>query len=202
VGGFRSEKELRLLNWKKIMKTKEMGGLGLRDARSHYQAKIGKLIWGMKTNGDTIWARTLTVKYGNRNSAMERKIGFVTWKAIKWASPLVDKGIGKVVSNGETTNFWTDNWSGLGCVKNFVYGPLFWGEDNLIIKEFIQGNGQVSYQLPQRVIDASFTLPFQMSKESGGSLTWWPSKDGNFSIESGYELARDDSSDGRNCTRI
>ncbi|CAJ2627607.1 unnamed protein product [Trifolium pratense] len=60
-----SNKGIHLVGWDKITKPKKLGGLGIRKAREANTYLLGKLVWSMHQNCDTLWVQVLRHKYLN-----------------------------------------------------------------------------------------------------------------------------------------
>ena len=60
------------VEWQKVTRTKEEGGLGLQTTGGRNTSLLAKLNWRLHTEQDMLWARVLKQKYctGRRASAM------------------------------------------------------------------------------------------------------------------------------------
>ena len=61
-GGPKQQKKWALISWKIITKTKEEGGLGLRDPYILNQVLGGKLWWRWMRGGEDLWKKNMDQK--------------------------------------------------------------------------------------------------------------------------------------------
>jgi len=59
-GSTKNNKKIHMVNWKKVMKPKKDGGLGLQTTKEKNTALLAKLNWRMHREKDSLWARVLT----------------------------------------------------------------------------------------------------------------------------------------------
>ncbi|CAN0838345.1 Putative ribonuclease H protein At1g65750 [Linum grandiflorum] len=62
-GSCQGEKKMHLIDWDTICQPKELGGLDIRSAQEMNEAYMVKLVWGMFTHPDELWAQVLGTKY-------------------------------------------------------------------------------------------------------------------------------------------
>ncbi|KAL0006038.1 hypothetical protein SO802_013599 [Lithocarpus litseifolius] len=68
-GSTETEKKMHWVNWGKVTKPKDLGGLGLQSAKGRNTALLAKLNWRFHTEDDALWVRVLKKKYcTNRNA--------------------------------------------------------------------------------------------------------------------------------------
>ena len=118
-----------------------------------------------------------------------------TWAACKAAKPTLDSGLRKVISSGNYTSFWYDAWTPLSALRSAISGPLNLQEDQKLVAHFLDDNGNwswenLSFVLPQSLLDAINAIPISTSFPSEDLIAWAPSKDGCFSLNSTYLLAK------------
>lgn len=101
--------------WETVTKTKEQGGLGVKDLLTWNKACALKLIWLMFFRAGSIWVawfKDIVLKGPETNywsvKPSQRNSWFVN-KLIKWRDiiyPMIKRRLG----NGMSTRFWYDNW--------------------------------------------------------------------------------------------
>ncbi|XP_022752295.1 uncharacterized protein LOC111301045 [Durio zibethinus] len=162
------KKRLHLLNWSEVTKKK---------------VKVD-------------WVTTLKGKYLQDNGTLRKtsKVS-MTWKAMKWAGPIVEKDIGWVIGDGSSTSFWHDNWLGFGSLKNIVHGPLNWHEDQISMSQCLNAlkNNQplsISFKLNANVLDKINAIPTQLVGQGQDNIYWSASSSGVFTTQSAYDLDR------------
>ena len=63
--GIGGEPKIHLVNWAKVCKPLQVGGLGIRRLGSFNSALLGKWLWRYGIETDALWRRVIEVKYGN-----------------------------------------------------------------------------------------------------------------------------------------
>ncbi|TYI76843.1 hypothetical protein E1A91_D06G105100v1, partial [Gossypium mustelinum] len=99
--------------WKTLCKPKAMGGLGIRNVRLFNLALLGRQVWRLINNTDTLCFKVLSSKYfpdGNMFNAKKVDKASFTWTSIATATETLKDGFGWQVGNGERINIWDDNW--------------------------------------------------------------------------------------------
>ncbi|CAN1794777.1 Putative ribonuclease H protein At1g65750 [Linum perenne] len=131
-------RKIHNVNWDSMCKPKSMGGLGLRSARDLNKAFLMKVVWGILTKPDEMWASSIISKYLIRNSVyftLKRKSGFsslyqlgddsISWGletsgrfSVKTAYLLV-KEIAEDGNNTKWKKVWT--WEEPAKIKHFMW---------------------------------------------------------------------------------
>ncbi|KAK8335227.1 hypothetical protein V6Z11_A09G040100 [Gossypium hirsutum] len=102
-----------MLPWKTLCKPKGMGGLGIRDVRLFNLALLGRQVWRLINNKDSLCFKVLSSKYfpdGNIFKAKKVDKASFTWSSIATAAEALKDGFGWQVGNGDIINIQTDNW--------------------------------------------------------------------------------------------
>lgn len=127
------------------------------------------------------------------SSFLESKEGncaSLTWRSIHWGKSLLLKGLRKRIGNGQNTKAFTDPW--IPRPPSFL--PITRGaNENMKVSEFIQSPGKWNIDLIQQnylIPDSQliFTIPLSPFNYDDSWL-WHHSRDGNYSVRSGYNLA-------------
>ena len=63
--GISGESKLHLVNWAKVCKPLQLGGLSIRCLRSFNSALLGKWLWRYGMEIDALRRRVIEMKYGN-----------------------------------------------------------------------------------------------------------------------------------------
>ncbi|KAF3533115.1 hypothetical protein DY000_02043910 [Brassica cretica] len=108
-----------------VTKSKKEGGLGIKDLSLWNKACCIKLIWLLFFQSGSIWVAWFVeeVLQGSLNNLWttppNRRFSWQINKLLKLSS-LIYQCIKMRVSNGLTCRFWTDNWSSLGSIRQFL----------------------------------------------------------------------------------
>lgn len=101
------------MNWKRMGKNQENGGLGYRDLEVFNIALLAKQGWRLVNEPETLVARVFKEKYFPRGDFMHSNLGWrpsFAWRSIWNAKSLVEEGILWKVGNGEKVRIWDDRW--------------------------------------------------------------------------------------------
>lgn len=96
------------VNWQTMCKSKRDGGLCFRDLRAFNLALLGKQIWRLIENPNSLLSRVLKAKYFPHTSildAIPKPGASFTWKSICAAKYLVNEGLRWRVGNGKISIF-------------------------------------------------------------------------------------------------
>ncbi|KAJ4870658.1 Bifunctional inhibitor/plant lipid transfer protein/seed storage helical domain protein [Raphanus sativus] len=113
------------VTWEIVILAKEEGCLGCCDLVAWYKACSLKLIWLIFSNSGSIWvagykAEFLKGSLSNLWTTMKKqKYYWFTNKLLKHGSIVYD-WITVKVGSGREVRFWTDNWSPVGNIQNFL----------------------------------------------------------------------------------
>ncbi|CAN1849498.1 Putative ribonuclease H protein At1g65750 [Linum perenne] len=74
-------RKIHKVKWQTVCKPKCLGGLGLRSASDLNRVFLMKIVWGLISRSDDLWASDLITKYLNRSSqgfTLKRQNGYST----------------------------------------------------------------------------------------------------------------------------
>ncbi|KAL1172599.1 hypothetical protein V6Z11_A05G358600, partial [Gossypium hirsutum] len=119
-----------MIPWKTLCKPKGMGGLGIRDVRLFNIALLGRQVWRLLNNTDSLCFKVLSSKYfpdGNIFHARKVDKASFTWSSIAAAAKVFKDGFGwqNVKSVKDLWHVDNRSWD-VNKVKQ-VYGPD-WGD--------------------------------------------------------------------------
>lgn len=180
-------------SWDKITAPKGCGGLGFRDFESFNCALLAKQYWRMILNPNAFWVSVLKGLYFPNGSCMDAKKGAAPswlWSSLMEGKTLIDKGLRWSVGNGETTQFWGDNWipswqegrttsnPPTDCVWNkvsdFIDRPaMAWNEERL--------RSCVSKEETEAILKIPISLAGNEDK-----IIWKHNKSGKYTVKSSY----------------
>ena len=120
------------ISWKDLCKSKEEGGLGIRDIRKFNYAQMAKWKWRYISNEKGRWKEVLDSKYG-----LELDNGLVPVKYQSWwwrdLTSICREGGGEwwfqdevewKIGSGDKIRFWEDMWVGNSKLKT-LFSRLF-----------------------------------------------------------------------------
>jgi len=131
--GWGKEKEsISWVSWKALCKSKEEGGLGLRDIRMFNSALLAKWRWRLTVEEKGRWKDLLVSKYGSNSEVVPSPVKLQSW----WWRDLqkvcgegegdgwFHKEVGWKIGCGDKVRFWEDVWSGNSSFKD-LYPRLY-----------------------------------------------------------------------------
>ncbi|GMI91067.1 hypothetical protein like AT4G29090 [Hibiscus trionum] len=117
IWGSNNAKAVHWFKWQDMAKPRNVGGLGLVDAKVKNQALLNKWVWRFGKEGNSLWRRVINAKYGYDESSLlpstdvKSKQSWV-WRNIEKPLQNVDdeftKDIFFVLGDGNSINFWDD----------------------------------------------------------------------------------------------
>ena len=191
-------KKMHWVNWDKVTKPKEAGGLELQSAKGRNTVLLAKLNWRFHTEKNAPWAKVLKFKYCNRQRISSRNRAklpsSLVWKWLKKGEGVFKKGVKWIPGHESSLNFWFDCWSNLGPIGSQIHGPLPQASDNLQIKNVLSPIGwnwsTIPFELPSKVKADIQAVPIPLVARCSDKLAWKFSSKGDFDIRSAYLLAK------------
>ena len=164
------------LYWEKVTKTKQQGGLGIRDIKLNNEAFLTNQAWRIWSNPNGFWAKFLKQRHFPNTHFLNLAIstyGSHSWKAILKGRSILSKGTRWIVGNVQSTKFWTDPWLPNGTLRSLIHGPLMPGEDHTKVSNVLASNSQwnlnpLSFDLPMSIIkqiQATSFLDFNVTQD-------------------------------------
>lgn len=111
--------------WSEVTKTKEEGGLGIRDLACWNKAACLKFVWLLFFRGGSIWVGWFRMEILKNDISNfwsikpTQAMSWMAWKLLKMRDTIYS-WIHLRVGNGINTRFWTDNWSPFGNLTQYL----------------------------------------------------------------------------------
>ena len=178
--------------WKKIIKTKEEGGLGVRDMEGANTALLGKAVWSVIHEPGKLWVQVLTNKYLSTSSVLQvspKANASPIWNGLLKTRDKLRSGFSFRLGNGETS-LWHEDSSGHGNIASTVpYVDIH--DANIVLKDLILNgawNVQDLYtELPANTINLLQQIRPVLDNNGGSDVwTWWPSSTGSYTVKEAY----------------
>ncbi|XP_074314380.1 putative mitochondrial protein AtMg00310 [Silene latifolia] len=132
------------VSWKRLCKSKSLGGMGFRDFNMFNMALLGKQVWRLLTEPECLWARVMKAKYYPAEDIMSACIGHnpsYTWRGIVEATEVLRSGWRKRIGNGLTTRVWEDAWLP-DTQSGPLISPIIVGMENLVVADLMDEEGR------------------------------------------------------------
>ncbi|XP_023644256.1 uncharacterized protein LOC111832150 [Capsella rubella] len=185
--------KMHWVSWEKLCKSKPRGGLGFRDIGQFNQALLAKQAWCLIHFPDSLFSRVYKAKYFPVNPFLEAKVGYrpsYAWRSIIFGRELLEKGLMKSIGNGANTSVWLDKWV-LDDVPRRPYNKESRMNLNMKVADLITSQGEWDTSILQEHFlpcDITKISSFPPSFELHDRVVWALTKDGNYSVKSGYWL--------------
>ncbi|KAL0012167.1 hypothetical protein SO802_007275 [Lithocarpus litseifolius] len=175
-----SVRKMHWVGWSKVTKPKEKGGLGLQSAKRRNLALLAKLNWRLQTEGESLWAKVLKGKYCSTRRVTSRNRDKLpcsrVWTAMKKGALIFQKGVRWTCGRESNLNFWFDNWSKFGALRQIIQGPISSELMKLKVKDVVSANGWdwsfTSFEFPDSLRQELQAIPFAMASRREDKLTW------------------------------
>ncbi|CAN1120274.1 Putative ribonuclease H protein At1g65750 [Linum perenne] len=199
-GSTDASRKIHNVNWQTVCKPKSLGGLGLRSARDLNRAFLMKIVWGLISRPNDLWASVMATKYFNKESRgfslKRRKGNSNVWRGVLSVWEEAHNGLQWSIRNGRNTKFWTDVWLDSGD-SLIDFGNNIQGVDpQCYVADFCLTNG--SWDFPKLESCLPHDLVLQVAgmtppcPNAGDDILVWGLEDnGRFSVKSAYALIKD-----------
>ena len=122
-------------------------------------ALLSKLNWQFHTEGESLWAKVLKGKYCNTRRLSSRNRDKLlcsrVWTAMKKGSKIFQNGVRWTCGRDSNLNFWLDDWSSFGPLRQRIYGPMTMEIANLRVKDVVSATGwnwsTTSFEFPESI---------------------------------------------------
>ncbi|XP_030923509.1 uncharacterized protein LOC115950456 [Quercus lobata] len=203
------ESRIAWVSWRRMCKSKLVGGMGFRNLQAFNLAMLAKQGWRLISNPNSLVAKIYRARYYPHGDVFHSKLGSspsFTWRSIYNGLEVVKRGTRWHVGNGERILIWEDKWLPTPTTFKVVSPPKSFDDyprvSALIDKETKRWKGEIvrSLFLP---FEARTILNIPLCHSlPDDQIIWVGNKIGEFSVKSAYYIACDvlNSSDEGECS--
>uniref|UniRef100_A0A2N9JBI5 CCHC-type domain-containing protein n=1 Tax=Fagus sylvatica TaxID=28930 RepID=A0A2N9JBI5_FAGSY len=194
-GQKQGERRIHWMGWKKLARSKKVGGMGFRDLKLFNSALLARQCWRLLHNPHSLVFRVLKSKYFPNSSFLEAKMSptaSYAWKSLLGAREVIELGSRWRVGSGTHIRIWKDRW--LPTRTTFkVQSPVNTLHENATVDSLIiQSSRQWNVPLIDEIFEASEaaiikSIPLS-NRISSDVLIWSETRNGMYSVKSAYHL--------------
>ncbi|XP_019095662.1 PREDICTED: uncharacterized protein LOC104763574 [Camelina sativa] len=179
---------------------KSRGGIEFRDIEAFNDALLGKQLWRIITQKESLVARVFKSRYFRKSDPLTAPLGYrpsYAWRSLQAAQELLRQGARAVVGNGKEINIWQHQWlqskpaRGLSRVKQIPPGFQSSVAQLVTVKDLLGPDGR---EWNRDLLSLAFENEDKQCIEEirpGGfqtkdGYTWDYTKSGLYSVKSGY----------------
>ncbi|XP_057248296.1 putative ribonuclease H protein At1g65750 [Beta vulgaris subsp. vulgaris] len=194
-GGKGDERKMHWLSWEKMCKPKCMGGMGFKDLAVFNDALLGKQVWRLLHNKESLLSRVMSAKYYPHGDVRYARLGYshsYSWRSIWGAKSLVLEGLIWRVGDGTKIDIWSAPWVG-DEEGRFIKSARVEGLEvvgDLMDVERKEWNVElIERHFNERDQQCILAIPLS-TRCLQDELTWAYSKDGTYSVKTAYMLGK------------
>ncbi|XP_056859988.1 uncharacterized protein LOC130508476 [Raphanus sativus] len=200
---WKTNKESKGMHWKSwdhLCKSKDCGGLGFKDLEAYNLALLGKQLWRMVTNPDSLMAKIYKSRYFKTSDPLNATLGSrpsYAWRSIFAAQELIKRGARVIIGNGQRTKVWQDRW--IGKTPATMVQSMAWNgySREMVVTEQLKVSDLLDSSCRtwnEELLQSLFTAEVQAQirkitpagRRSEDSYAWDFTKTGHYTVKSGY----------------
>lgn len=186
------KKGMHWYSWDHLCVPKREGGLGFRDLEKFNQALLGKQVWRILQQPQSLVTRMLKARYfsdGSILTAVLKKKASYAWKSLLHGRDLLKQGMRFIIGKGMTVSMWTDPW----LPTHPPRPPRSVDGNNVLesVSNYINndGSGWDIQKIRAMVLPEDYILRLKISPKAELDLLGWHYTDsGIYTVKSGYWL--------------
>ncbi|CAL1398314.1 unnamed protein product [Linum trigynum] len=192
------ERKLHWLSWEDLCEEKEYGGMGFRDLRSFNLAMLGRQVWKIISQPNSLLTRTLKASYFPKSDILNAKTGYnpsFIWRSIMAAKDKIVEGFRWRVGDGKLIRIWDDAW--IPGKTYFFADPQPGGVDSeeKVSSLIIEDSGcwderLLKEKFSKRDCELISKIPLRYPLNRDEKV-WTDTDDGKYSVKSAYSRIRE-----------
>lgn len=180
-------------SWNFLSLSKTEGGMGFRNLEEFNNSLLAKQAWNLIHNPSSLWASILKQQYYPNSTFLQAKKGAASswvWASLLAGREIIQQGSLWSIGNGISTNMSRTNWIPTHPPSAIVLPPAF---DNSTVSNLIDWDNktwnlqQLSPHITQDQGLLISAIPIT-DPSIPDSLIWPYSKNGSFTVKSGYHF--------------
>lgn len=185
------KRKISWVSWSKLCLPKSEGGMSFRDLLAFNKALLGKQVWRILQNPNSLISRLYRGRYHwstaflQSSSSTHASYG---WKSNHVGKELLKKGITTLIGDGKLTNVWLDQWVPELPPRTLGYTSK---DPEMKVSDLIcQDTKTSNVPVLEQVLDPSVV------EQVHDILVWSYSRNMKYSVKSGYWAATHDLREG------
>ncbi|XP_072088190.1 uncharacterized protein [Arachis hypogaea] len=186
------ERGIHWKKWSSITKSKRDGGLGFKDLECQNVAHLAKQAWRAMKNPNAIWVQVLKAVYFPNSNFWDAKIqrnASWLWKSILIGRELLKRKGKWSIGSGSQVNIWRDRWISGEIRSEITENPNIQKVEEIITEGTGWNVSKIKDLFPPEVCEQILKTPISIVRKED-SLFWPFREDGNYSIKTGYQVAK------------
>ncbi|KAL6194310.1 hypothetical protein ACLB2K_035394 [Fragaria x ananassa] len=185
------------VEWPFLEAVMDEGGLGFRNMWQFNQALLAKQGWRILKEPNSLLARVLKAKYYPNSNFLKASVkpgDSYAWRSLMKGKQVLVNGSRYLVGSGTSISVWTDPW----LPRPYTFKPclpVMEGLEDLVVADLIDENTR-SWSLEwleelftHEEVDMIQRIPLS-ARRGADVLIWHYDKRGQYSVNSGYKVAR------------
>ncbi|KAL5543315.1 hypothetical protein UlMin_007099 [Ulmus minor] len=189
-----SQKKLHWAKWEALCQPKEKGGLGFRDLEGFNRALLAKQGWRLIRSPDSLVGKVLKACYYPNCSFLDANLGSCpsfSWRSICWGRDIIKMGSRWRVGSGDSISVINDKWIPNQTAFMLLDPPPL--PSDFRVSELRTPNGSWDSDFVRNLFGAEvahdiLSIPVG-SMDHEDILIWHHTRDGEYSVKSGYKSA-------------
>ncbi|PKA64058.1 Putative ribonuclease H protein [Apostasia shenzhenica] len=181
--------------WHEVCLPKNDGGLGFKSLNSFNLALLGKQVWRLSQNQNSLSFLVLRSRYFPSGNFLEARLGFspsYIWQSIWQAKNVISKGLMWRVGNERRINIWHDKWIPRRWEFKIFTQPKFLPKEaivNLIINPTSKSWDNETLHQAFDIADIKEILCIPLGDINAPDTRIWAfNPSGSYSVRSGYHF--------------
>nr|VDC67117.1 unnamed protein product [Brassica rapa] len=187
-------------SWESLCKPKECGGLGFKDLEALNLALLGKQMWRMLTNKNSLLTRVFKSRYFKKSDPLSAPLGSrpsYAWRSIHAAQKLVQQGARVIIGSGKDTKVWSERWIGskpammVTSMRRHERGRQLDVSEDMRVSELLCGNGsewnaELVRDMFTEEVKSKILAIRPAGRNSMDTYSWEYTKTGHYTVKSAY----------------